>query len=385
MNVVAALVAFLFAALGASLSTEGIFRPAELLPGTLLSLLASVALFLSARWPRTATLVATGCEAAACAAGYLPTPLLLAPLIGCLYRLTVLGGGRTAGWWTGFAASAVIVGGVASDTTPTAGSLLLRTVGVALWLLPAVLAGRMTRAQRAYLRMVQARAEDAERGRDDDLRRRLSEERLRIARDLHDVVAHHLTVANAQAGTAAHLLTRRPEQTHELLLGLRDSTSAALRELKATVGLLRMPGDDSPAGTTPAPGLDQLPALIETCRAGGLEVSMTTGGTPRPLPPLVEVTAYRIIQEALTNATKHAVRPTVTISLAYGEDTLSARVVNTSVRPGPAGTDGYGLIGMRERALAVGGSVESGPAGPGRYAVALTIPLAPWQEDPALA
>ncbi|ONI73873.1 hypothetical protein BWI15_10665 [Kribbella sp. ALI-6-A] len=381
MNVLAALVAFLFAVLGASLSTEGIFRPAELLPGAMLSLVASGALFVSARSPRAATVVAICCEAAACAAGYLPTPLLLAPLIGCLYRLTVLGGPRAAGWWTAIAVSAVIAGGAASDANPTGGSLLLRTVGVALWLLPAVFAGRMSHTQRAYLQLVQARAEDAERSRDDEVRRRLSEQRLRIAQDLHDVVAHHLAVANAQAGTAAHLLTKRPEQVGELLTGLSGSTSAALRELKATVGLLRDPGDDSSPGTTPAPGLDQLPELVEACRAAGIDVHVASDGTTRQLPPLVELTAFRIVQEALTNVTKHAVHPVVTISLAYDEDTFSVHVVNTSAHPAPVGEEGFGLIGMRERAAAVGGSVRAGPAGPDRYAVRLTIPLAPWQED----
>ncbi|WBQ07916.1 sensor histidine kinase [Kribbella sp. CA-293567] len=381
MNGLAALVAFLFAVLGASLSTEGIFRPDELLPGAMLSLVASGALFASARCPRAATVVAICCEAAACAAGYLPTPLLLAPLIGCLYRLTAQGGLKAAAWWTAGAVSAVIAGGAASGANSTGGSLLLRTVGVALWLLPAVFAGRMTHTQRAYFRLVQARAEDAERSRDDEVRRRLSEQRLSIAQDLHDVVAHHLAVANAQAGTAAHLLTRRPEQVPELLAGLSGSTSAALRELKATVGLLRDPGDDSSTGITPAPGLDQLPELIEACRAAGIDVRVANEGTPRRLPPLVELTAFRIVQEALTNVTKHATRPVVTISLAYDDDTFSAHVVNTSTRPGPAGTEGFGLIGMRERALAVGGSVRAGPAGPDRYVVSLTIPLTPWQEE----
>lgn len=380
MNVLAALVAFIFAALGASLSTEGIFRPAELLPGAVLSLVASGALAAAARWPRAATGVAICCGAAACAVGYLPTPLLLAPLIGCLYRLTVLDSRTAAVWWTVAAVTAVILGGTAGDGNPTGGSVLLRTVGVALWLLPAVFAGRMTRAHRAYLRMAQARAEDAERNRDDDVRRRLSEERLRIARDLHDVVAHHLAVAHAQAGTAAHLLAKRPDQVGELLAGLRGSTSAALKELKATVGLLRDPGDDPATDTAPAPGLDQIPDLVQACRAAGIDVRVVTDGTPRRLPPLVELTAFRIVQEALTNVTKHAVRPVVTISLAYDGDTFHARVVNTSARPPTAGTGGYGLIGMRERALAVGGSVRAGPADHDRYAVSLTVPLAPWQE-----
>ncbi|WP_432493226.1 sensor histidine kinase [Kineococcus auxinigenes] len=389
MNVVGALVAFVFAALGASLSTEGIFRPAAVLPGAVLGAVASAALLASARHPRAATVVATCCEAAACAAGYLPTPLLLAPLIGCLYRLTVSHGPRPAAWWTGTAVGAVVVGAAASGANTTGGSLLLQTVGVALWLLPALFAGRTTHAERAYLQVVRARAEDAEHRRDEELRGRLSEERLRIARDLHDVVAHHLAVANAQAGAAAHLLVRRPELVRELLAGLGDSTSAALRELKATVGLLRSAGEDPPVGTAPAPGLDQLPDLIEACRAVGTNVRVVSDGTPRRLPPLVELTAFRIVQEALTNVTKHAVRPIVTIRLAYEEDAFSVRVVNTTAGParpvpsGPASAGGHGLIGMRERARAVGGSVRAGPDGRDRYEVFCTIPLTPWQGNPA--
>ncbi|GAA1146871.1 sensor histidine kinase [Nesterenkonia lutea] len=382
MNLLTALVAFIFAALGASLSTEGIFRPGDVLPGALLSLVASGALFASTRYPRAATVVAIGCEAAVCAAGYLPTPLLLAPLIGCLYRLTVLSGPRTATWWTGIAVSAVILGGTTNDTDPTGGSFLLETVGVALWLLPAVFAGRLAHAERTYLQMVQARAEDVERSRDEDVRRRLSEERLRIARDLHDVVAHHLAVANAQAGAAAHLLPKRPEQVPDLLASLGSSTAAALRELKATVGLLRTPDDDdSSADTAPAPSLDQLPDLVETCRATGMDVRIVSDGTPRRLPPIVELTVFRVVQEALTNVTKHAVRPVVTVSLTYDEEAFSARVVNTSDHPVPAGTVGYGLIGMRERVRAVHGTVEAGATGHNQYEVTLTIPLSPWQED----
>lgn len=383
MNVLTALVAFVFAALGASVSTEGIFRPDALLPGALLSLVASAALLVSERCPRAATVVAIVSGVAACALGYLPTPLLLAPLIGCLYRLTVHRGGTAASWWTGVAVVAVSLAAVAADVQPTAGEVLLRTVGVALWLLPAVFAGRLAHAQRAYLQVVQARAEDAERSRDQEVGRRLDEERLRIARDLHDVVAHHLAVANAQAGTAAHLLgKKRPEQVSELLAGLSESTSAALRELKATVGLLRRPGDDSSEAAPPAPGLDQLPDLIEACRVAGMDVRVVEVGTQRPLPALVELTAFRVIQEALTNATKHGDRPAVTVTLTYDDDTFSAHVVNPSAGSARAEPGGYGLVGMRERALAVGGSVAAGPDDGDQYAVALSIPLTRWQEGP---
>ncbi|GLZ01229.1 sensor histidine kinase [Actinoplanes sp. NBRC 103695] len=132
-----------------------------------------------------------------------------------------------------------------------------------------------------------------------------------------------------------------------------SSTSAALRELKATVGLLRDSDDDPPSGVAePAPGLAQFPELIEACWAAGIDVTLHTYGPRGSLPPLVELTVFRVVQEALTNITKHAVHPVVTITLAYAKDTFSAHVLNTGARPGPAGSDGYGLIGMRERARA---------------------------------
>ena len=378
MNGAAALVAFLFAALGASIGTQGIVGPAELVPGVLLSLVASGALVVAARHPRAATAVAICCETAACAHGYLPTPLLLAPLIGCLYWLTVVASVRAIAWWTGVAVGAVILGGVAD--APTGGSLVLRTVGVALWLVPAVFAGRAARTHRSYLDLVQARAEDAERNREDAIRHRLDQERLRIARELHDVVAHHLAVAHAQAGTAEHLLDRRPEQARELLAGLKLSTSAALRELTATVAVLRAHDEEPPTDTVPAPGLDQLPQLVEPYRAVGIDVRVLSDGSPTPLPRLVDLTAYRIVQEALTNVTKHAVEPSVTITLRHTGDTFSAEVVNTGAGHGPTGS-GYGLVGMRERAHALGGTVRAGPAGEGRYALTLVVPLASWHEE----
>jgi signal transduction histidine kinase len=184
-------------------------------------------------------------------------------------------------------------------------------------------------------------------------------------------------VANAQAGTAEHLLDRRPEQARELLGALSTSTSSALRELAATVAVLRSPDDDAAADTVPAPGLAQLGELVEPCRAAGIDVTVVGDAAPC-LPRLVDLTAYRIVQEALTNVTKHAVDPSVTITLSRTADAFSVRVENTGARPGPAG-QGYGLIGMRERALALGGTVVAGPAGSDRYAVTVAVPLAPWE------
>ncbi|MCZ2847095.1 sensor histidine kinase, partial [Modestobacter sp. VKM Ac-2978] len=177
---------------------------------------------------------------------------------------------------------------------------------------------------------------------------------------------------------AEHLLDKRPEQARELLAGLSVSTSAALQELKATVAVLRTADDDPPADTVPAPGLDQLDELVEPCRAAGIDVTVHREGPLACLPRLVDITAYRVVQEALTNVTKHAVQPSVTITARRTEDTVCVQVVNTGVRPGPVGS-GYGLIGMRERALALDGTVEAGPVGSGRYAVTFAVPLTPWE------
>ncbi len=153
----------------------------------------------------------------------------------------------------------------------------------------------------------------------------MAEERVRIARELHDVVAHHLALANAQAGTAAHLVRRNPAQAEQLITELAGTTSSALRELKATVGLLRSPDDpDSPL--EPAPGLARLPELIATHEAAGLAVTVTTTGDAVPLAAGVDLTAYRIVQEALTNVTKHAATTAAQVTLAYAGNLLTITV-----------------------------------------------------------
>jgi signal transduction histidine kinase len=200
---------------------------------------------------------------------------------------------------------------------------------------------------------------------------------MRIARELHDVVAHHMAVANAQAGTARHLAPTHPEQAMKLLGELTATTSSALLELRATVGVLRQIGDDPDADPLePAPGLDRLPELIATCETAGVEVTVTTEGAPRPLSPGVDLTAYRIIQEALTNVTKHGAGTGANVRLAYSDSRLLISVTNdgaATASPVPGG--GYGLMGMRERAHSVGGDLHAGPRPEGGFEVATALPL----------
>lgn len=264
-------------------------------------------------------------------------------------------------------------------------SLLLRTIGPVFWLLLPLAAGRGTQIRRAYLKSVQARAEHAERTREEEARLRVTEERMRIARDLHDVVAHHLALANAQAGTAAHLTRIDPEQAHRILTDLTGTTSSALRELKATVGVLRRP-DDPEAPLAPTPGLDRLPELTAACESAGLTVTVTTEGAPGPLDPGVDLTAYRIVQEALTNVSKHAAVDAARIRLAYAESHLTITVSDDGTpRPqgSPASGRGFGLIGMRERAQSVGGCLRAGHRPEGGFEVTTDLPLRTRPRTPA--
>jgi signal transduction histidine kinase len=210
---------------------------------------------------------------------------------------------------------------------------------------------------------------------DEEARRRVTEERVRIARELHNVVAHHITLVNAQAGVAHHLMRANPEQAYAVLAHIKDNSRAALDELRATVGLLRQP-DDAPGSRAPIPTLADLDALVSGFRASGMPVSVARVGDPSPVAPATELTAYRIIQEALTNTHKHASATRTAVVLDYGVHSLRITVTDDG-RPGApkgAGT-GHGLIGMRERATAIGGTVTAGPQPEGGFQVVADLPL----------
>ncbi|GAB3259083.1 sensor histidine kinase [Kineosporia babensis] len=244
--------------------------------------------------------------------------------------------------------------------------------------------GRSTRHRQAYLAAVQERAVRAEQEREHEARRRVGEERLRIARELHDLVAHQITLANAQATVAAHLFDARPEQSRQSLTELVETTRQALDELRSTVGLLRQSGD-SATPAEPAPGLAQLPLLLNSFRRAGLEVELAEEGSPRALPPGIDLNAYRIVQEALTNVTKHAATARAQVMLAWSSGHLILTVSNSENQPGASSrplasfiserSSGYGLIGMRERAAAAGGELSAGPDPQGGFRVWACLPI----------
>ncbi|MGO4750069.1 sensor histidine kinase, partial [Streptomyces sp. 2MCAF27] len=307
---------------------------------------------------------------------YLPSPLLLAPVIAALYWLAALTDSRTTAIY-GYPTMAVLVA-TSLSAAPLGDNIMLRSAGTVLWLLLALALGGMSRFRRAYLESVQVRAAHAERTREEEARLRVAEERMRIARELHDAIAHHMAVANAQAGTAAHLATSQPEQARKILTDLVGTTSSALLELSATVSVLRETGDPGADPLEPTPGLRRLPELVAGCESAGLTVTVTTEGRVRPLSPGVDLTVYRIIQEALTNATKHASDHAARVRLSYTDSRLLITVTNegTAVTPSVPG-GGYGLMGMRERAHSVGGDLRAGPRPEGGFEVATALPLQP--------
>lgn len=359
------------AVVGVNLSDPDGARPGDVWLADLLTAAGCLVLFGARRHPRAVVAAATGCVIAVGALGYLLTPLVLAPVMVALYWLARGTSKRTA-WTYGAIATTLVVAIAVGPTVDR--TVALRAIGPALWLLLPLALGSRSRLQAAYLDAVHARAAHAERTREEEARLRVAEERLRIARDLHDVVAHHMAVANAQAGTAAHLLDTDSEVSRKLLTGLQATTSTVMLELRATIGILRSAGDAEVDTLQPAPGLAQLPDLIDACASAGLEVTLEVHGEPRELLPGVDLTAYRIIQEALTNATKHSDSSTAHLLMTYSAAGLTIKVSNESSTP-RTGTGGYGLIGMRERANAVGGRLQVTDTEGGPFEIVTTLPL----------
>ncbi|WP_159767004.1 sensor histidine kinase [Streptomyces sp. HM190] len=379
------------ATLGSALTLPGADPPDRDNIGVALMGASCLALLKHRTHPRTALVITALCTVVAVSRGYLVTPLLLAPVMGALYWLATQTDRRTTRLYGLTTIAATTLAAVFADSMDHL-SLLIRTIGPVFWLLLPLVTGKATQVRRAYLKSVQARAEHAERTREEEARLRVAEERMRIARDLHDVVAHHLALANAQAGTAAHLTRTDPAQAHRILTDLTATTSSALRELKATVGVLRQP-DDPEAPLAPTPGLHQLPDLVAACASAGLTVTVTTEGPPGALDPGVDLTAYRIVQEALTNVSKHAGVDTARIRLAYADSHLTITVTDDGngsgsgsgmAPPGRAvgSCRGFGLIGMRERAQSVGGVLSAGHRPEGGFEVTTDLPLRPRPRTP---
>jgi len=236
------------------------------------------------------------------------------------------------------------------------------------------LAGNAVRNRQARAEAMEERALRLERERELAGRIAIVDERARIARELHDVVAHSVSVMVVQAGAARRLLARRPERAGEALQSVEASGREALTELRHLLGLLTERTPD--ATLSPQPGLDQLDALVDRVTAAGLDVTLRVEGPPRPLPPGLDLTAYRVVQEALTNVLKHAAGARTEVIVRFLDGDLELEVVDAGGRPGDSAAGaGRGLIGMRERVVMYGGEVEARRRPEGGFAVRARLPL----------
>ncbi|WP_326697120.1 histidine kinase [Streptomyces sp. NBC_01754] len=358
------------------------------LPGLVLMVLGAAALVQRRHRPM-AVLAVTGLLAAT--ASLLtdpPAPVVMSAVIA-LYTVASRTD-RPTTWRVGLLTMIVLtMAAMVAGSTPWYSQ---ENVGVLTWTGLAGATGDAVRSRRAFVDAIRERAERAERTREEEARRRVAEERLRIARDLHDVVAHHIALVNVQAGVAAHVMDRRPDQAKEALAHVREASRSALNELRSTVGLLRQSGDPA-APTEPAPGLAVLGDLLETFRNAGLpvEVACTDHGG---LPAAVDLAAYRLIQEALTNVRKHAgpgaraevsvVRVGTTVEVMVLDDGAGTTATAPGTVPGARRDDGggHGLVGMRERVVALGGTLTAAPRYGGGFRVHAILPLTSRRGEP---
>jgi signal transduction histidine kinase len=337
----------------------------------LLVAVACLALAWRRRYPVTALAVSAGAVAVYSLLGYVNGAVLVAPVLA-LYAVASQVSVRRA--LVAAVATLVVLMTVTAARNPfghiSGGGFDIIPFMVAA----ALFAGIAVANRNAYVASIRDRAEQ-------DAQRRIDEERLRIARELHDVVAHTMATINVQAGVAVHVLPTRPEAAADALQAIKTASKDGLRELRAILNVLRQADDADP--TQPAPGTAQLDALIAGARRAGLATKLTVTGRPVPLPAAVDLAAYRIVQESLTNAIRHAGPATAEVTLCYGQGELRISVADTGRGPAPGnggsggspGSGGHGLAGVRERAAAVGGTVQTGPRPGGGYQVAARLPV----------
>ena len=245
------------------------------------------------------------------------------------------------------------------------------------WLIAAGGFGQVTRQHAALLRQAEQRAADAERTREETALRRAGEERLRIARDLHDSLTHTISVIKVHAGVAVHLARNRGEDVPDALLAIQDASREAMWELRDTLEVLRQPD-----GWQAPDRLGRLPDLLDTVNSTGVKTTLVVSGQRRALPAEVGQAAYRIVQEALTNVIRHAGAASATVQVGYGTKELTLQVDDDGLaRPGVAVVPGTGLTGMRERVTALGGELSAGPRPAGGFSVLATIPVAAREPD----
>src|SRR5215211_2585143 len=254
--------------------------------------------------------------------------------------------------------------------------LLFTGVIAVAWVL-----GRFVGDRQVYAAQLEERTAELERAREELAHRAVVEERLRLARELHDVVAHAMSVIAVQSGVGAHVAASRPEEVGKALAAIEATSRAALIELRRLLGVLRHDSDPQ-ASLTPVPGLANLDSLLTEVGKAGLAVRLRVEGTPLPLPAGVDLSVYRIVQEALTNVVKHAGPAHAQVTIGYRGQEVTVEVIDDGRGTVPPAGDGrvgtgHGLIGMRERVAAFGGDLQVGPCPGGGFRVAARLPLAP--------
>jgi signal transduction histidine kinase len=329
----------------------------------LLVVVACLVLAVKRHYPVTTLLVSTAAVVIYTALGFVNGAALLAPAIA-LFAVA-----QAVAWRRALALAALTLAALMASTglanpfgSPTGGGFYLIPALIAA----ALFGGIAISNRRAYVTSIAERTEE-------EAKRRVDDERLRIARELHDIVAHSMATISVQAGVAEHVLASNPAAAVDALHAIRLASKDGLRELRAILNVLRQADESDPA--QPAPGLAQVDALVTgTCKAG-LPTTLRQDGAAWPLPAGVDLAAYRIIQESLTNAIRHAGPASATVSLDYGDSALTIEVTDTGRGPasGPAG-GGHGLIGMHERAASAGGSLQAGAGPSGGYRVVAVLP-----------
>jgi signal transduction histidine kinase len=295
---------------------------------------------------------------------YPRAPVMIAPTVAFIGA--VLAGHRAVAWgsvavaWGGFSWLPSIVGN--ADAPPVG-----KPLGLAVWLL-------LLAAGAEILRAKIERHEERECARRQQEEARAGEERLRIARELHDVLAHNVSLINVQAGVALHLLDEQPERARPALEAIKDASSETLSEMRSVLSIMRRPGEQPPR--SPTVGIGGLGELVARTTAAGIPVETTVSGDPRAVPASVDLAVYRIVQEALTNVARHARPAEAVVRLAYGEDDVTVEVDDAGVhRSDGNGAGGNGLAGMRERVAALGGDFSAGPRPGAGFRVKARLPL----------
>ncbi len=335
-----------------------------------LPLLVAAPLALAARraWPLAAYAAALAFTAAYLVTGNPPGPIMLAPFAALLTLIAM----RPARFWAPAAAAGALLLTAAHGLGH---GWLAGAVFAGMWLGLAGVFGAGLQARRRFLAEVRERAHWAAESRQEQARRRAAEERLRIAREVHDVVGHSLAVVSLQAGVAEHLLQTRPEEARQAIAAIRQVSRRALGELRLELAMLR---GEAGQARAPAPGLRDLVDLVDSMRGAGIEVRLEfDAGEVGEVPEIVATAAFRIVQEALTNVARHAgVAAAATVRLATREGRLEVEVCDDGSGRPQGAQDGNGLLGMRERAEALGGTLTAGNRAGGGFGVAASLPVA---------